>query len=246
MEELNQYAHLLLVEDDQRLSNLIQEVMQQYGFEVSLEQDGNRAVDTIRELNPDLVILDIMLPGKDGLEICRQARSFYKAPILFLTARGDQMDEILGLEIGADDYLAKPVEPRLLATRVRALLRRYREFRTDNNSTVQTQNSPSNSDQVGVSIHPGNRAAFWGDTQLDLAQPEYELLLLLYKNPGQVFSRDDLYKALRGIEYDGVNRSMDILVSALRNKLPDKSAIMTVRNKGYMLREAAVDIRSEH
>lgn len=225
------YGRLVLVEDDVALSQLTQQYLTREGFEVLTVTDGLQAPDRIQAWAPDLVILDIMLPGQDGLEVCRQIQRFYQGPILFLTARGESLDEILGLELGADDYLTKPVEPRVLLARIKAHLRRTRRMNSRSGVSDGTILDWLNVDKRNLKVTCQGR-------DIELTQPEFNLLCLLYDQPGVIHSRDDIMKALRGIEYDGVSRTVDILVSGIRQKLGLDNAIRTVRGKGYLLVES--------
>lgn len=231
--EANQasYGRLVLVEDDVALSDLTRQYLTREGFEVQTVADGLQAPDRIQAWAPDLVILDIMLPGQDGLEVCRQIQRFYQGPILFLTARGESLDEILGLELGADDYLTKPVEPRVLLARIKAHLRRSRRIKAPSGVSDGTVLDWLNVDKRNLKVTCQGR-------DVELTQPEFNLLCLLYDQPGVIHSRDDIMKALRGIEYDGVSRTVDILVSGIRQKLGLENAIRTVRGKGYLLVES--------
>ncbi|GGX50467.1 response regulator transcription factor [Saccharospirillum salsuginis] len=231
METTDHYATLLLVEDNANLAELMQHFLEDSGYHVTVIADGTVARDHIIEHQPDLTILDIMLPGMDGLAVCRQVRPHYKHPIIILTAKNDPIDEILGLELGADDYLTKPVEPKLLVSRVRAHLRRALEF------NQALSGSPDREEPSPIDVDHRNRLAYCWDEPLDLTTPEFNLLALLHSKPGHIFTRDDIMKALRGIEYDGQSRAIDMLVSSLRSKLPFKEAIKTVRSKGYFLVE---------
>jgi len=225
------YGRLVLVEDDIALSQLTQQYLTREGFEVLTVADGLQAPDRIQAWAPDLVILDIMLPGQDGLEVCRQIQRFYQGPILFLTARGESLDEILGLELGADDYLTKPVEPRVLLARIKAHLRRNRRLSTS------TEPQPGAA-LDWLTVDKRNLKVTCQDRDIELTQPEFNLLALLYDQPGVIHSRDDIMQALRGIEYDGVSRTVDILVSGIRQKLGLENAIRTIRGKGYLLVES--------
>ncbi len=225
------YGRLVLVEDDIALSELTRQYLTREGFEVQTVADGLQAPDRIQAWAPDLVILDIMLPGQDGLEVCRQIQRFYQGPILFLTARGESLDEILGLELGADDYLTKPVEPRVLLARIKAHLRRSRRIKAPSGVSDGTVLDWLNVDKRNLKVTCQGR-------DVELTQPEFNLLCLLYDQPGVIHSRDDIMKALRGIEYDGVSRTVDILVSGIRQKLGLENAIRTVRGKGYLLVES--------
>ena len=220
------YGHILLVEDDAELAQLTASFLHNNGYHVTIEEDGIKAPDSIRSQTPDLVILDIMLPGQDGLEVCRQVRQFYQGPIILLTARTQGYEEILGLEVGADDFLAKPVEPQRLLARVRAHLRRAHQF-NQVVAPVVTYN--------GLRIDKLWRRVLKGTQDCQLTDPEYDLYLLLSSEAGRIFSRDDITLHLRGIEYDGFSRAVDIMISSLRQKLGDSVRIRSVRGRGYLL-----------
>lgn len=216
---------ILLVEDDERLASLTAEYLRNNGHEVDVEGRGDTAVDRILNERPDLVVLDIMLPGEDGLSVCRKVRPQFGNPILMLTARGEELDQVVGLEMGADDYVAKPVSPRLLLARIKALLRR---------------GAPNDGDRVtcgSLSVDRAAREARVGEEVVDLTSAEFDLLWALARRPGEPISREDLLQELRGITWDGVDRSMDVRVSQLRRKLADfadhQDRIKTVRGVGY-------------
>lgn len=226
---------ILLVDDDESLNKLVHQYLEGQGFDVSVETDGNAAESRIIELNPDLVILDIMLPGSDGLSICRKVRPHYEGSILMLTALGDDIDEVAGLETGADDYLAKPVRPRVLLARIRALLRR----KTQGISISETPVTSANELVIhGVSISKASRLVSKNGQPVALTDAEFELLWLLASRAGQLMSRDDINRELRGLEHDGLNRTIDLRISRLRKKLGDDSKeptiIKSVRGKGYL------------
>ena len=226
---------ILLVEDDEKLAGLVRDYLQAaHGFFVDVEGEGAPAPARILAEKPDLVILDILLPGKDGLAICREIRSAYKGPILMFTAQGAEIDEVVGLEIGADDYVAKPVSPRLLAARVKALLRRTEHVE----STAETA-KPTRIAAGPLVIDSRLRSAWADGKELDLTTAEFDLLLFLAERPGEVVSRDTLYRELRGIEWDNIDRSIDLRVARLRKKLIDAGGhhdfIKSVRGSGYLL-----------
>ncbi|MBE0505202.1 MAG: response regulator [Marinospirillum sp.] len=233
--DANQSPHILIVEDDARLATLTREYLEGNGFQISIEGDGARAVERIDRENPDLIILDVMLPGEDGLSICRKVKMEKDIPILMLTARTDDMDQVVGLEMGADDYVAKPVRPRVLLARVRALLRR---------SEVQPVTADSNEPQSSrlefgdLVIDSAMREAWLKGESIDLTSAEFDLLWLLASSAGRVLTREEIFTALRGIEYDGQDRSIDVRVSRIRPKVGDDPMhprrIKTVRSKGYL------------
>lgn len=219
--------HILLVEDDARLAKLICEYLQQQGFAMQWESRGDTALEHFAA-HTNLVILDLMIPGVDGLEVCRQLREHYTGPIVMLTAKGSDIDQVLGLELGADDYILKPVEPRVLLARIRALLRRF-DKRSDEVATISCGD---------LDIVPAAQQATLRGEPLPLTTQEFDLLCLLSSRPGEVFTRDELYQHLRGMEYDGLDRSVDVCVSHLRKKLGDDGdrpqMIKTVWGKGYL------------
>lgn len=220
-------AHILVVEDDERLASLLAELLTQAGYQVDLESRGDLAIDRIRDAQPALVLLDVNLPGTDGFSVCRAVRDSYPGRILILTARGEEIDEVVGLELGADDYMAKPVSPRRLLARVKALLRR-----PDAGTTAIIRNGP-------LVIDPQSRSVRLSDQTLTLSTAEFELLLLLAQRLGEVVSREDIYRALRGVEYGGLDRSIDLRISRLRKHLGDNPRrptwIKTVHGVGYLL-----------
>jgi two-component system response regulator RstA len=220
-------ARLLLVEDDARTARLVAEYLSGQGFRVEIEADGARATKRILTEQPDAVVLDLMLPGKDGLTICREVRGSFAGPILMMTARGDEVDQVVGLELGADDYIAKPVSPRLLVARLRALLRR------------SARPEPvAERVQVGaLAVDRTRREATLSDAPLALTTAEFDLLWALARRAGEVVSREALFEELRGIPYDGTDRSIDMRVSAVRRRLEvqGQTWIKTVRGEGYLL-----------
>lgn len=230
---------ILIVEDDQRLAELTREYLEGNGLEVSIESDGGQAVARILKDRPDLVVLDLMLPGEDGLSICRKLRGQYDGRILMLTARTDDMDQVLGLELGADDYVCKPVRPRVLLARIRALLRR-------SEAPIEPP-APENLRRLEFGplvIDNAMREAWLSERSIELTSAEFDLLWLLAVNAGRILSREEIFNSLRGIEYDGQDRSIDVRISRIRPKIGDDPMhprlIKTVRSKGYLfVREAA-------
>ncbi|WP_228160674.1 MULTISPECIES: response regulator [Marinobacter] len=237
MEQAIETCRVLIVEDDERLADLTREYLESNGLTVSVEGNGANAVERIRREKPDIVVLDLMLPGEDGLSICRRVRPFYAGPILMLTARTDDLDQVLGLEMGADDYISKPVRPRVLLARIRALLRRV----TDTGE-VATESKPAEEpvrlEFNDLVVDRSMREAWLNNESIDLTSAEFDLLWLLASSAGRVLSREEIFTALRGIEYDGQDRSIDVRVSRIRPKIGDDPVhprrIKTVRSKGYL------------
>ena len=227
-------TRILLVEDDERLAKLTAEYLRKNEFEVTIEGRGDTAEARILKEDPDLVILDVMLPGKDGFEVCRAVRQQYKGVILMLTARDEDLDQILGLELGADDYIAKPVQPRLLLARIKALLRRAPGSGESGPSADETDELEFGN----FRISQATRNAHLGEDIIDLTTAEFDLLWLLARHAGNILSRDDLLQELRGIGFDGLDRSIDARISRLRRKLGDDpenpTRIKTVRGKAYL------------
>ena len=229
---------IMLVEDDAALAELIASYLQRFDYQVNVVNRGDRALDGMHRLRPDLVILDLMLPGLDGLHVCRQLRDEQPTlPIIMLTARGKSDDQILGLETGADDYVAKPCEPRVLLARIRTLLRR---------SAAATPRRDARQIVLGqLVIDLAERQVQWRSQDVELSSGEYNLLLVLASHVGEVLSRDQLIQQLRGIEFNGVDRSVDVAISKLRRKFEDDPGdprkIKTVWGKGYLLSRSEWD-----
>ncbi|MBJ9977199.1 response regulator transcription factor [Pseudomonas sp. S75] len=219
---------ILIVEDDPRLADLTAEYLHSNGFEVAVERDGARAARRILDSQPDLVVLDLMLPGEDGLSICRRVRGGFAKPILMLTARTDELDQVQGLDLGADDYVCKPVRPRLLLARIHALLRRGEA------GAVKADELSFGALRVDHRL----REAWLDGRPIELTGAEFDLLWLLASNAGQVLSREQISTALRGVGHDGQDRSIDIRISKIRPKIGDDPLhprlIKTLRSKGYL------------
>lgn len=228
---------ILLVEDDLKLASVVGEYLRAKGFAVLHEADGAQAPARIAAEAPDLLILDILLPGLDGWDICRRVRPDFTGPILMLTALGDEVDEVVGLELGADDYLVKPVRPRVLLARVQALLRRVAPTAARPGSPPTAVCVPLPTGELRINS-ASREASLHGDA-LQLTTGEFDLLRCLAQRAGQVVSRDDICRELRGYEWDGLDRTIDIRVARLRRKLGDdgKSAevIKSVRGEGYLM-----------
>jgi DNA-binding response OmpR family regulator len=223
---------ILLIEDDARLAELTATYLEQNGLRVKVEGRGDRALECFAREKPRLVLLDLLLPGKDGLSICRELRRVHDVPILILTAKDTDLDHVIGLEAGADDYVMKPVDPMVLLARVRALLRRAER------GAVTAERRPDV--MLGALRISDTSREVWLDGQpVPLTTQEFELLSLLARRAGELVSRDEVFRSMRGIDYDGLDRSIDGRVSKLRRKLGDDAAaptrIKTVWGKGYLL-----------
>ena len=217
---------ILVVDDERNIIELVRLYLEQAGFTVAEARDGKQALEQHAKLDPDLVVLDLMLPEMDGMEVTREIRRRGETPILMLTARGEDIDRIIGLELGADDYLPKPFNPRELVARVKAILRR-----TD--PTVRG----SRPMEVGdLKVDPKRREAVLAGRRLDLRPREFDLLAALARDPGVVWTRDDLLEGVWGTDFPGETRTVDVHVSALRAKLaPGGPAIEAVKGVGYRL-----------
>ncbi|MCD4701752.1 MAG: response regulator transcription factor [Candidatus Aegiribacteria sp.] len=218
---------LLIVEDDESLASLLQEYLQRHGFIVSLLHKGSRTLEIVLETNPDLVILDLMLPDASGLDICRELRASWRGPVLMLTAMKDDADIVVGLEVGADDYVGKPVSPRVLLARIRALLRRGS---ADEKAEILRRGN--------LHINVPSREVTMDGNPVDLTTTEFDLLVLLARRAGRVQERSLLIEELRGISFHSFDRTVDVIVSRLRRKLGDSSTgelIKTVRGVGYLM-----------
>ena len=244
------HCQLLVVEDDVELASLIGDYLTKHDFTVEIIDHGTQAAKAIINQQPDFVLLDIMLPGMSGMDVCRAVRPHYSGPIIMLTALDEDMDQMLGLELGADDYIIKPVQPRLLLSRIRALLRRaHPSIAADTNTQQSVHGSvnrniqdPETHDEVftvaELTISLTGRSVRQNGQALDLTTAEFELLFMLAQAAGKIVPREFIIKQLRGLDYDGLDRSIDRRISRLRKKLhmPGQQAIIkTIRGKGYQL-----------
>ncbi|MBI5403669.1 MAG: response regulator transcription factor [Ignavibacteriae bacterium] len=220
---------ILIIDDDTKLNALLSEYLTNNGYSCTASELPSDALSKIKKNNFDLIILDVMLPEMDGFEVCKTIRKEYDIPIIMLTARGGVTDKIVGLELGADDYLPKPFEPRELIARITSVMRRV-EGKLKLSSLIKFKN---------LSIDVSKRAAYIDNKDIELTTAEFELLYLFAKHNGKVLSRDDLMKNTRGISWESYNRSVDVMVSRLRSKLKSFSPkkedyIKTVHSVGYM------------
>lgn len=227
--------NILVVEDDVELAAMIDQFLIDEGFNVDVVHDGDQAIDKIFDSRPDLVLLDIMLPGTPGIEVVRQVRRQYQGIIIMLTAKNDDITEVNSLNRGADDYLEKPVRPHILLAHIKAHLRRSTYSNAGSESAANNQKLNSHNLYLDMNKHE----AFVDGEPLNLTTAELQLLSYFIIHAGQVVTRDDLYRHLRNIEYDGMARSMDMRISALRKKMGDERPpyryIKTVRGQGYIL-----------
>jgi DNA-binding response OmpR family regulator len=222
---------ILLVDDEQHIVDLARMYLEQDGFKIDTANDGKTALAKIlSNTPPGLVVLDLMLPLMDGWEVCRRVRAESDVPIIMLTARGDDIDRIVGLELGADDYLTKPFNPRELVARIKAILRR-----------VEKRSPASNPQESAITlgnlkVHPERRLVLVNDAEVELRMKEFDLLLTLVENPGVVFTREKLLNVVWGYDFAGETRTVDVHVAHLRHKLKGMDAqIETVWGVGYKL-----------
>jgi DNA-binding response OmpR family regulator len=224
---------ILIVDDDVKLNSLLGEYLGKHNFKTAAVENPKDGFVKLRTHHFDLIILDIMLPGMDGFEACKVIRKDYDMPIIMLTARGDVTDRVVGLELGADDYLAKPFEPRELLARIQSVLRR-------SEAKYQKKDSAKFKTPQGILlIDPNKRTAVLNKKDLELTSTEFELLVMFVKNNGKVLSRDEIMQHTRGISWMSFDRSVDVMVSRLRNKLKDSTekkepVLKTVHTVGYM------------
>jgi two-component system OmpR family response regulator/two-component system response regulator RstA len=242
-------ARILLVEDDERLAALVADALARAGWAVSVCHRGDEGEALMRREAYDVVLLDGHLPGKDGFDVLRDVRRDFRGRIVMLTARDDDIDQVLGLEGGADDYIAKPVAPRVLLARLRALMRRDAPPAGAASGPAAAALVPGTPESPAapvavlrfgpLQIRPAAREARVGDAPLALTTAEYELLLFLAQRAARVVSRDEIMQGLRGLEFDGLDRAIDARVSRLRRKIGDDAEaprrLKTVRGQGYLL-----------
>jgi two-component system response regulator RstA len=239
-------TRIVYVEDDAELAGLISEFLERNGMSVLVEPRGDNALACIAREEPDLVMLDIMLPGKDGLSVCRELRPQFHGPIVMLTSLDSDMNQILGLELGADDYILKTTPPPVLLARLRAQLR-GRAVQGANQGNTQTAPAAQTATLRrlvfgALEIDPISRDVVLDNEVVPLSTADFDLLWMLASHAGEILSRDALLKTLRGVEYDGLDRSIDVAISRLRKKLGDNPnepfRIKTVRHRGYLFSPA--------
>lgn len=222
-------TRILLVDDEQLITDSLSYSLKREGFDVDIAADGLSAIKAVEETQPDLIVLDLMLPDISGFEVCRRLRTFTTTPVIMLTARGEEIDRVLGLEVGADDYLAKPFSFRELLARIQAMLRRVQLDRQTPQSQIMVMGQ--------LSLDPVARRVYKGDTEIQLSAREFDLLAILMKNAGRAMNRDELIKLVWGDDWVGDPRTLDVHVRWLRLKIEEDPAspqyIQTVRGYGY-------------
>jgi DNA-binding response OmpR family regulator len=236
-------ARILVVEDDLELADWIFEYLTAKGYQVLLADNGNTAVEIIKQENPDVVILDGMLPGLDGVDVCKAVRPEFSNAIIMVSARDEEIDEVLGLEMGADEYLIKPIRARALLTRIRKHLEAQALLNSPSEDPALTN---INSTQLRFNDLIIDRQAMvvsFNDKKLKISSHEFEVLWLLAENAGKIVTREELVRQIRGFEYDGFDRTIDLRISRLRKKLNDDPTnpylIKTIRGKGYLFAQNA-------
>lgn len=220
-----------MIDDDEKLISLLQDYFARFQLQLIGATHPEKGLQLLKEKSPAAVILDVMMPGQDGFAVCQAIRKTSSVPIIMLSARGETVDRIMGLELGADDYLPKPFEPRELVTRIQAVLRRSNHLKSEHVLKF---------DDLEIQIEA--REVFLKGQRLSLSSMEYELLLLLVSKPGHKFSRDEIMNHLQGLDSDVFSRSIDVLISRLRAKLEDDSKqprfIQSIRGVGYVFKGA--------
>lgn len=230
---MSQRDHIVIVDDDAEIRSLLEDYLSRNGYDASAAAGGRELTRTLEKRRADLIVLDIMLPGEDGFDICRRLRAESNIPIIMLTARGEDTDKIVGLELGADDYLAKPFNPRELLARIKGVLRRARSLPQDANGASER----GCYEFSGWTLNTFNRNLVSPDkVTVPLSGAEYQLLEVFLTHPNRVLSRDQLLNLSRGREAVAFDRSIDMQVSRLRKRLRDNDAklIQTVRSQGYL------------
>ena len=224
--------HILIVEDEEKIVSLLGDYLKEAGFRTSTQNNGDRVIAQIKKDPSDLILLDIMLPGKNGMELCREIRQFSNIPIIMITARVEEIDRLLGLELGADDYICKPFSPREVVARVKAIFRRLQAEPVTHNLVIGSISLDDRTHQVMI------------DQQvLNLTPNEFGLLKIMMRQPNRVFSRNELINRVQGYEFEGYDRTIDSHIKNLRKKiaqkLPDQEIISTVYGVGYKFKASS-------
>lgn len=236
-------SSILLIDDDIEFTELLNELLSLEGFEITIVHNGQEGLEKLQSNCYDLVLLDVMMPVKNGIETLKELRQNFTLPVLMLSARDDQIDRILGLELGADDYLPKPFNDRELIARIKAILRRTSSSKVaENTSDINNESEEKNSKLLqfaGVKLYFGRQQAVYEDIDLDLTGTEFALLKILMSNPGQVLSREYLSLEILGKNLTPYDRAIDMHISNLRKKLPERQDNLpwfkTLRGRGYLL-----------
>lgn len=223
---------ILIVDDDNNIAELISLYLTKECYDTRIVNDGEEALEAFEEYNPNMILLDLMLPGIDGYQVCREVRTKSNVPIIMLSAKGEIFDKVLGLELGADDYIMKPFDSKELVARVKAVLRRYQPIKSSTTSTVSAAKCVEYPD---LTINLSNYSVIYNGKQVDMPPKELELLYFLAASPNQVFTREQLLDHIWGYEYIGDTRTVDVHVKRLREKIKDHDAwqIATVWGIGY-------------
>lgn len=232
---------ILVVDDEQPIADILKFKLEKEGYQVHVAYDGEEALVKVEEVKPDLILLDIMLPLKDGMEVCREVRKKYDMPIIMLTAKDSEIDKVLGLELGADDYVTKPFSSRELLARVKANMRRHATA-----PALETKGANDNDIVIGdLTIHPDSYMVTKREEKIELTHREFELIHYLAQNIGQVMTREHLLQTVWGYDYFGDVRTVDVTVRRLREKVEDNPStptyIITRRGVGYYLKAGEED-----
>ncbi len=223
---------ILIVDDDENIANLISLYLTKECFETHIEHDGESAIEAWKTFDPDLILLDIMLPGMDGYDVCRTIRKESNVPIIMLSAKTEVFDKVLGLELGADDYMIKPFDSKELVARVKSVLRRYQDSGT---ATTEEEKEDKVLEFKDLTINLSNYEVIYKGKPVEMTPREIELLYFLASNPNQVFNREQLLEQIWGYDFAGDTRTVDVHIKRIREKLPetDEWAITTVWSVGY-------------